>query len=165
MRTFDHNGLILSEYQGKLFERSYDLGCSTPVFLRRLLNSELLNRLDDNDPSVMSLDVTEGIKSIWEQFGDSDYGKTKYSKSVLFWMGYMYRYISYTRENSTKFVMSIFSYRQMNDVYYTFHTQDPEWCIRSLLELNDLSEEIFDKNLRLKALLRGKGDRKLVCSS
>jgi len=28
--------------------------------------------------------------SIQNQFGESDYGKTKYSKSALFWIGYMY---------------------------------------------------------------------------
>ena len=27
MRQFDHNGLMLAEYQGKLFERSNELDC------------------------------------------------------------------------------------------------------------------------------------------
>ncbi len=72
-------------------------------------------------------------------------------------MGYMYRYISYTREVSTKFVMDLFAYKQLNDVYYTFHTQDPEWCIRSLLDINDLDDDIFDCNLRLKKTIKDKG--------
>ena len=33
MRQFDHNGLMLAEYQGKLFERSNELDCSTAVLL------------------------------------------------------------------------------------------------------------------------------------
>lgn len=104
----------------------------------------------------MSLDVNEGILSIIEQFGDTDYGKTKYSKSALFWMGYIYRYISYTREVSTRFVMDLFAYKQMNDVYYTFHTQDPEWCIASLLDISGLDENIFDNNFRLKEVIKEK---------
>ena len=145
MREFDHNGLLLAEYQGKLFEKSSELNCSTGIFMRRFLHSNLLIELDANNSATLSLDENEGINSILEQFGDSNYGKLKYSKNSLFWIGYMYRYISYTREQSTKFIMKIFNYKQMNDVYYSFHTQDPEWCIKGLLEINGLSEKIFDK--------------------
>lgn len=158
MRNFDHNGLLLAEYQGKLFEKSNELNCSTGVYIRRFLHSDLLKKLDTNNSSYLSLDVSEGMNSILEQFGNSDYGKVKYSKSALFWMGYMYRYISYTREQSTKFIMKLFNYKQMNDVYYSFHTQDPEWCIQSLLEIHNLTENIFDNNLRLKQVIEEKGN-------
>ena len=154
MRDFDHNGLLLAEYQGKLFEKSLELNCSTGIFIRRFLHSNLLRELDLNNPSLVSLDVVEGINSITNQFGPADYGKIKFSSEALFWIGYMYRYISYTRNHSTKFISKQFSYKQMNDVYYTYHTQDPEWCIRSLLELNGLTEDIFDRNLRLKEIMR-----------
>ena len=164
MKQFDHNGLLLAEYQGKLFEKSTELDCSTGIFIRRFLHSDLLKKLDKNNTASLSLDVDEGIRAITEQFGWSDYGKTKYSKSALFWIGYMYRYISYTREMSTGYISKTFHYKQMNDVYYAFHTQDPEWCVRSLLELNGLTEDIFDKNLRLKEIMRRKA-AKLVCPS
>ena len=154
MKEFDHNGLLLAEFQGKLFERSSEMECSTGVFIRRFLHSALLERLDANDPSAVSLDVNEGINDILGQFGESDYGKIRFSPDALFWIGYMYRYISYTREESTKYIMKLFDYRQMNDLYAAFHTQDPEWCIRSLLEINDLSEDIFDKNKRLHEIMR-----------
>ncbi len=87
MKEFDHNGLLLCEFQGKFFEKS-------------------------------------------------SYGKVKYSKSSLFWIGYLYRYFSYTREQSTKFVMQLFPHKQLNDVYYSFHTQNPDWCIKNLLEID-----------------------------
>lgn len=157
MKKFDHNGLLLSEYQGKLFEKSEQMNCSSSIFLRRFLHSDLLKKLDNEDSSLMSLDVNEGIQSILDQFGDTNYGREKYSKSALFWMGYMYRYIAYTREQSTNYIMSLFKHKQMNDIYYTFHTQDPEWCIRSLLDLNNLSEDIFDNNCRLKRIIKEKG--------
>ncbi len=157
MREFDHNGLLLAEYQGKLFEKSNELNCSTAVYIRRFLHSDLLKKLDTNNPSCLSLDVKDGNDSILEQFGDSDYGKLKYSKAALFWIGYMYRYISYTREQSTKFIMKLFDYRQMNDVYYSFHTQAPEWCVESLLEINNLSEDVFDNNSRIKQIMKNSG--------
>ncbi len=158
MKKFDYKGLLLAEYQGKLFEKSSELNCSTAIYIRRFLHSELLKKLDKNDPSYLSLDVNEGVDSILEQSGDSDYGKVKYSKSALFWTGYMYRYILYTREQSTKFIMGVFSYKQMNDVYYPFHTQDLEWCIQSLLEINNLTENIFDNNCRLKQGIKENGN-------
>lgn len=158
MREFDHDGLLLAEYQGKLFERSAELRCSTAVFLRRFLHSDFVKKMDMNDLTSLSLDVDEGIRSIQNQFGESDYGKTKYSKSALFWMGYMYRYLSYTRKVTTKFVMNLFPYKQLNDVYFSFHTQDPEWCVQNLLEMNGKSEDVFDNNLRLKAVISARGE-------
>ena len=58
MRNFDHNGLLLAEYQGKLFEKSNELNCSTGVYIRRFLHSDLLKKLDTNNPSYLSLDVS-----------------------------------------------------------------------------------------------------------
>jgi hypothetical protein len=156
MKEFDHNGLLLAEYQGKIFEKSTELNCSTPVFLRRFLHSEFVKKMDMNDPTSLSLDINEGIDSIQNQFGESDYGNNKYSKSAMFWIGYMYRYLSYTRGVTTKFIMNLFPYKQLNDVYYTFHTQDPEWCVQSLLAMNNQSEDVFDNNLRLKAAILGR---------
>ncbi|MBR4235396.1 MAG: hypothetical protein IKR85_04955 [Clostridia bacterium] len=158
MKKFDHDGLLLAEYQGKLFERSTELSCSSAVFLRRFLHSELVRKLDKNDATLLTLDVNEGIESIQNQFGKSDYGRIKYSKSAMFWMGYMYRYLSYTRGVTTKFAMKLFPYKQLNNVYYSFHTQDPEWCVQSLLEMNGRSENVFDNNLRLKAAIYARGD-------
>ena len=154
MREFDHNGLLLAEYQGKLFEKSSELNCSTGIFIRRFLNSDLLKKLDANNPATVSLDVNDGINSILEQFGETEYGSVKFSPVSLFWMGYLYRYLSYTRELPTRFLAKLFDYRQLNEVYYAFHTQDPEWCIQSLLELHALTEEYFDNNHRLKEAIR-----------
>lgn len=158
MREFDHNGLLLAEFQGKLFEKSAEMNCSSPIFIRRFLHSKLLKNLDSENNSSISLDVNEGILSILEQFGNSSYGKEKYSKNALFWMGYLYRYIAYTREQETAYIMDLFKHKQMNAVYYSFHTQDPEWCISSLLDLNNLSDDIFDNNCRLKKLIKERGD-------
>ena len=156
MREFDYEGMILAKYQGMLFEKSVELNCSTPIFMRRFLHSDLLRTLDENLSYLLSLDVNDGLDSINEQFGDSNYGTIKLSSKSLFWIGYMYRYISYTREVNTRFIMKFFDYNLMNDVYLTFHTQDPEWCIASLLDIKGLNEDIFDKNKRLKKLIEKK---------
>ncbi len=162
MREFDHEGLLLAEFQGKLFERSTELDCSTPIFMRRFLHSDLLRFMDKNRSISLSMDVDEAIQSIQDQFGESNYGKEKYSKAAMFWIGYFYRYLSYTRDLSTSLAMHLFPYRQLNKVFYSFHTQDLEWCVRSLLELNHLSEDVLDKRQRLKAIIAAHERNRLV---
>ena len=151
MRTMDTNGLRLCEYQAKLFELSIErFECSTSVFLRRFYYSDLLTLLDKNNSSLLSLDVNEGLDKIEEQFGKSNYGSKKVSKESLFWVGYIYRYISYTRNINTQFLFKTFNYKKMFELYQVYHTQDPEWCVKSLLELFNLNENYFDCNYRLK---------------
>lgn len=84
MKEFDHEGLILAEFQGKLFEKSYELNCSSPIFFRRFLHSELLKKLDKNRSSAFSLDVNEGISLIVEQYGDSNTVKQNIQKVPYF---------------------------------------------------------------------------------
>ncbi len=72
MRQFDHNGLLLAEYQGKLFENSNELSSSTGVYIRKFLHSDLLKQLNTNNPAFVSLDIRDENNSILEQFGDSD---------------------------------------------------------------------------------------------
>ena len=102
---------------------------------------------------MISVSPDEALDEIEIKFGKSDYGKEKYSSAALFWMGYLYRYISYTRDINTHLLFKTFNSEQLNSLYYTYHTQDPEWCVRNLLELNGLSEEYFDKNWRLKQII------------
>lgn len=155
MREFDTNGLRLAEYQGKLFEYSYDcLDCSTSIFIRRFLHSNLLIEIDKNESALISLDPIEGLEDIKRQFGETNYGKIKMNKDALFWVGYFYRYMSYTRGVGTRLLMKLFSYKKLFEVYYVYHTQDLEWCISNLLELYGYSSDIFDPNYRLKEVIR-----------
>lgn len=155
MRKFDTNGLRVAEHQGKLFKASVtNCDCSSPIFLRRFIHSELLKTLDKNESAFISYDVYGDLLEIEEQFGKSNYGKIKYPQEVMFWMGYLYRYISYTRDMDTPFLFKLFPYKQLLNNYYVFHTQSMEWCIEELLEMNNLTEDFFDKNKRLKEVIR-----------
>lgn len=155
MREFDLNGIRLAEYQARLFEMSTTLlNCSSPIFIRRFLHSNLLTQLDKNDSARISLDVIEGINNINNQFGESKYGMIKYSNEAMFWMGYLYRYISFTRDVDTRYLFKLFDYKKVIELYYTYHTQSLEWCVENLLELFNLDENIFDKNWRLKEIIK-----------
>ncbi len=75
MKKFDHDGFLITEYQGKLFEKSVELNCSSPIFMRRFLHSNLLEKLDNTHVQLLSLDVVEGLRDLVEQYGDEPYGK------------------------------------------------------------------------------------------
>lgn len=157
MKQLDSNGLRLCEYQGKLFERSFDyFKCSSAIFLRRFYYSNLLKKLDKNNSSIVVLDANEGLEEIENQFGKTSYGTIKMPKEVLFWMGYFYRYISYTRKVNTQFLFNTFSYEKIYELYQVYHTQDFEWCLKSLLDLYNLTEKYFDPNYRLANIIRNK---------
>ena len=84
MREFDLNGLRLAEYQAQLFEYSAEhLECSSAVFLRRFLHSDLLKILDLNESSRLSLDVKEGIEKIEIQVEGIKLTKLPKSKKAL----------------------------------------------------------------------------------
>lgn len=157
MREFDSNGLLIAEHQGKLFEASTSyLNCSSNIFIRRFLNSSILKTYDKNLSHLISYDVVLDLKTINEEFGDSSYGQVKYNKDAMFWLGYLYRYISYTRGITTKLLFTYFDYKKVIKLYYVYHTQSMEWCVSSLLELFGYTEKIFDKNYRIKDILRQK---------
>lgn len=155
MREFDINGLRLAEFQGKLFEKStlYFEG-STLIFLRRFLHSEVKDILDENESSLISFSELEAFEYMDEEFGKTSYGKNKVSPNILFWIGYIYRYISYTRDMSTNLVVKFFPFKMMCDLYYSYHTQDNEWIIKSILEENNIKEEMLDKNYRMKEIIK-----------
>ena len=153
-REFDTNGLKLCEYQGKLFEEATNkYNCSSPVFIRRFLKSNLVKKIDMNETSFLDLNVNNGLEEIEKQFKRNDYGKVKYSSQEMFWIGYMYRYICYTRRISSTKAFELFDYKVLKNNYFSFHTQSPEWVLRNLLELSKHDETIFDKNVRLKQLM------------
>ena len=144
-----HIGNILSN--SLLFKVNYT-SMTTNGYL--LSDDVFLKLLDLNDSSRLSLDVFEGLKLIEEEYGSTNYGKVKFSGESLFWLGYLYRYISYTRNIDTPLLFKIFDYKRLNELFYTYHTQSMEWCVENLLVLFNLTENIFDKNWRLKEEIR-----------
>lgn len=158
MREFDLEGFRLAEYQAKIFEASVDLNCSTAIFMRRFLHSDLLKQLDRNESCILTLCVIDAMNSIEEQYGESSYGKIKESKASMFWIGYLYRYISYTRNVSVWFLMKTFNYKDLISLYPVYSTQSMEWCVESILELYGLDEGYLDKNIRLKRILKSRMD-------
>lgn len=154
MREFDHNGRLLAKYQAKIFEKSIgECGCSSPIFLRRFKQSQVASKIDLSKSSLLTLEPVVALRLINEEFKENDYGQIKYQADEMFWMGYIYRYICYTRDCSTRFIFNLIPPNELKRMYYVYHTQSEEYVVRSILEIKNLDEDIFDKNKRVKSFL------------
>lgn len=155
MREFDENGLELATFQAEVFEQSLEVcGESSPIFLRRFFLSDYASTLDDGDASIQSLDANEAFMAMKRQYGESRYGKIKYSKQGLYWLGYFSRYVCYTRQLSSQAFYRLFDVKDIYGLYEAYHTQSEEWCIEHLLRKNGYTEATLDKKERLKNTLR-----------
>lgn len=153
MRQFDHNGLLLATFQGKLFEESVKKKhYSSPMFLSYFQNSKVAKELDIKNPALIDLNRPLFFIRIEEEFGQISEGET-YDVNAMFWLGYIYRYICYTRNCSTKFLLEVITPSELITHYYVYHTQSEEWVVNRILEIKGLNEDIFDKNKRMKKLL------------
>lgn len=154
MREFDTNGLIVCEFQAELFEKSYMFfEGSSIIFFKRFLNSDISDILDENESSLISFSIEEVFDFFDDDFQKSKKGKDKLSPNILYFIGYVYRYISYTRDISTRLLFKLIPYELIKDSYFSLHTQDLENVVSNLLELAGYNENILDKNYRFKEAL------------
>lgn len=155
IREFDQEGLRIATFQARLFEESAaKASCSSPIFLRRAMKSDYMDHVDHRPSWLLSLDTDEAFSRLEEEYGPSDYGHIKYSPNELHWIGWMYRYICYTRNATSRIVYSLIKPDYLKKVYYVYHTQSEEWAFSRMLESLGLSEDDFDINQRLKKAMR-----------
>ncbi|MBD5517369.1 MAG: antitoxin [Lachnospiraceae bacterium] len=150
MREINDYGLKMCKYQGDLFRSSIDMvRCSSPIFLRRFMYSEVAVRMDSDGFLFESTDITDIINEIEGQFGESDYGKMKYSENELYWMGYLYRYWAYTKECSSKSIYKIVKPAELRELYFSYHSLDPSQAIERILEAKGIA---FEKDMIKKGV-------------
>lgn len=142
MKIMDSIGLKMCHYQAGLFELSKDYtNCSSKIFIRRFMNSELAKRMDRTGVMFDALDKFDAIKEIEEQYGASNYGIEKFTSEELYWMGYMYRYWSYVNEISSKQIYKTMKPEQLKKMYYPYHSLDPLQAIERIKETIGVREE------------------------
>ncbi len=155
MKKLDSLGTKLCSYQAKIFEESLiRCKCSSKIFLRRFFKSEFAFFLDIPMGRIFTYEIEECYSSIIEEYGDSTYGKEKINAKKLYYLGYLTRYICYTRGITSGHLYSVIDIYDIIDNYYVYHTQDEEWVISSLLEKQHLTENDLNEDEVLKKLIR-----------
>ena len=139
MKKIDKDGLLLCELQAKTFELSQQYAdCSSDIFIRRFMNSKVAKSFDNKEVLQTNIQPKDVLDRIEEQYGSSTYGSVKYSANELFWMGYLYRYFSYTYDLSSVQVYKIVKPKELRSVFLPYHTMDTAQAIERILEAKNL---------------------------
>ena len=158
MRKMDKDGLLLCDMQGLAFELSIEMtSTSSEIFMRRFMNSKTVKTLDNESILQMNLQPLDIIKLIEEEYKESKYGSVKYTKNEMYWIGYLYRYFSYTYELSSIRVYKIIKPKELRELYIPYHSLSPEQAIERILEAKDMnlnSEEELNRQFNIYKKIR-----------
>lgn len=142
MRKIDEIGLKLCKIQAEVFEASVSkLDCSSLIFMRRFMNSQVAQRIDGGGFIFEACDVNQIIEEITAEFGESSYGTEKYSEAEMYWIGYIYRYWAYTHQKTSKQIYKFEKPKELRSLYYPYHSLDPSQAIERILEAKGVSED------------------------
>lgn len=129
--------LKLCDIQGRLFELSADNNYGSAKFIKTFMTSEVAKALDSKYNRMQWAGEEYLLEELVAISGDKITSEGEvYSKNILYWMGYLYRYWHYyTQEDSSKI------YKQapvgtMKRNYLMFHTMAPELAIEDLKEIS-----------------------------
>lgn len=148
MRKIDKDGLLLCELQAKTFETSIDMTVtSSEAFIRRFMNSRIAKIIDSGAVLQTNLQSKDILDRIEEQYGTSEYGSVKYPHNEIYWIGYLYRYFSYTYELSSVQVYKIVKPKELRGLFLPYHTMDPAQAIERILEAKKI---FFDEKTEIK---------------
>lgn len=142
MKKMDNYGLKLCNFQAELFQKSKEeTECSSKIFIRRFMLSDLAKRMDKGGFLFDATDVADALQEIEIQFGPSDYGREKFGREELYWTGYIYRYWSYIDEKSSKQIYKIVKPQELRKLYFPYHSLDAEMAIERIKEAKGIVEE------------------------
>lgn len=163
MKKIDSLGLKMCKYQANLFEKSKDsMGCSSKIFIRRFMNSDLAKRMDSVGFVFDSLEIPDAIIEIESQYGVSTYGTEKFNAEELYWIGYIYRYWACISEKSSKQIYKIIKPEQLRKLYFPYHSLDPAQAIERIMEESgqSLDKEMDDISRGVIALRKVRNRRR-----
>lgn len=160
MKKLDFNERKLCQIQGKIFEESIEkVECSSLIFIRRFMQSDLSKKFDDYSFLVMALDINDCFYEIEKEYGVSSYGKIKYSKNEMFWIGYIYRALSIIYKLSSREIFKLFNAKKIVTYYNIYHTFDVEQAVEKMMESINYQIPDFEKDayqLLKKLMIREK---------
>ncbi len=160
MKKMDSDGILLCELQGATFELSLEkVETSSLIFIRRFMNSEVVKLLDNGSILQTNLQPQDIIEYIEEEYHELKYGKEKYTNNEMYWIGYLYRYFSYTYELSSYRVYKMVKPKELRNLYLPYHTLSVEQAIERILEAKNIQLEVDDIHKQLEIYKKIRKDR------
>ena len=137
--------LKLCDIQGRLFELSAQQGYDSEKFVPCFMKSEVAKALDSRYNRMQWAGEEYLLEEVIETAGDKLSKKAEvYSKDVIYWIGYIYRYWHYYTEESSKAIYKQAPVETMKRNYLMFHTMAPEVAIEDLKEIYRQKRSIYE---------------------
>lgn len=128
--------LKLCDIQGRLFELSLNAGFDSISFIKAFMASDVAEHLDSPYNRMQWAGEEYLLEElIAEKKEDLIKSNSQFSRDVLFWIGYIYRYWHFYRNESSKAIYRIASAETMERNYLMFHTMDAKMAIDDLIEI------------------------------
>lgn len=128
--------LKLCDIQGRLFELSVERQLKSASFIKVFMNSETSKALDSTYNRMQWAGEEYLLEEVVDAAGDKvSKGGEIYSKDLIYWIGYIYRYWHYYTGESSKAIYKQAPVETMKSNYWMFHTMAPEMAIEDLKEI------------------------------
>lgn len=128
--------LKLCDIQGRLFELSVERQLKSASFIKVFMNSETSKALDSTYNRMQWAGEEYLLEEVVDAAGDKVLkGGEIYSKDLIYWIGYIYRYWHYYTGESSKAIYKQAPVETMKSNYLMFHTMAPEMAIEDLKEI------------------------------
>ena len=98
------------------------------------MNSKTVKMIDNENILQMNMLLKDIVKQVQEEYKELNQGSVKYTKNEMYWIGYLYRYFSYTHELSSIRVYKIVKPKELRVLFLPYHTLSPEQAIERILE-------------------------------
>lgn len=112
-------------------------GYDCPAFIRDFMNSRAAGALDDTYDRLQWAGEEYILEELNEEVHGLNINGVIYSKEIMYWTGYVYRYWHYYTGESSKEIYIIAGAEIMRDCWLGFHTMDVEMAIDNLKEIYD----------------------------
>lgn len=128
--------LKLCDIQGRLFELSAEHKYNSAEFIKLFMNSDTAKALDSSYNRMQWAGEEYLLEEVVSNASvDIAMQGEVFSKDVLYWIGYIYRYWYYYSGESSKKIFKQAPVDTMKRNYMMFHTMDPELAIEDLKEI------------------------------
>lgn len=128
--------LKLCDIQGRLFELSVAEGYDSEKFVPFFMNSEVAKSLDSKYNRMQWAGEEYLLEELQaEGNGILIQGNSTLPSEIMYWIGYIYRYWHYLKEESSARIYRQANVKTINRNYMNFHTMDPELAIDNLIEI------------------------------
>ena len=128
--------LKLCDIQGRLFELFANTEYDVESLVKAFMNGEIAKNLDSEYNRMQWAGEEYLLEELMDECGDALKKTEKViTKNEIYWIGYIYRYWHYYRDESSKKIYKQAPFERMKINYLMFHTMSPEMAIDDLIEI------------------------------